>query len=57
MARQLRLEYPGAVWHVTSRGNNRGDIYFDDDDRLMFLGLLAEAVRRFRWIPSMPTPS
>ena len=50
MARQLRLEYPGAVWHVTSRGNNRQDIYVDDDDRLMFLGLLAEAVRRFRWI-------
>ena len=50
MARPLRLEHPGAVWHVTSRGNNREEIYFDDDDRLMFLGLLAEAVRRFRWI-------
>jgi len=50
MARPLRLEYPGAVWHVTSRGNNREDIYRDDEDRLMFLSIFAEAVRRYRWI-------
>src|SRR5260370_36663525 len=50
MARPLRLEYPGAVWHVMSRGNNRGDIFFADEDRLMFLALLREGVRRFRWI-------
>ena len=50
MARPLRLEHPGAVWHITSRGNNRGDIYLGDEDHLMFLGILAEAVRRFRWI-------
>jgi putative transposase len=50
MARALRLEYPGAVWHITSRGNNRGDIYLGDEDHLMFLGIFAEAVRRFRWI-------
>ena len=50
MARSLRLEHPGAVWHVTSRGNNRGDIYLGDEDHLMFLDIFAEAVRRFRWI-------
>ena len=50
MARPLRLEHPGAVWHITSRGNNRGDIYLGEDDRLMFLSILAESVRRFRWI-------
>jgi putative transposase len=50
MARPLRLEHPGAVWHVTSRGNNQQDIYIDEDDRIMFLSILAEAVRRFRWI-------
>src|SRR5258708_14059126 len=50
MARPLRLEHPGAVWHVTSRGNNRGDIYLGDEDHLMFLGIFDEAVRRFRWI-------
>jgi putative transposase len=48
MARPLRLEHPGAVWHVTSRGNNRTDIYLGDDDHLMFLDMFAEAVRRFR---------
>ena len=50
MARPLRLEHPGAVWHVTSRGNNHEDIYRDDEDHLMFLSIFAEAVRRFRWI-------
>jgi REP element-mobilizing transposase RayT len=50
MARPLRLEHPGAVWHVTSRGNNREDIYLCDEDHLMFLSIFAEAVRRFRWI-------
>jgi REP element-mobilizing transposase RayT len=38
------------VWHVTSRGNNRCDIYLGDADHLMFLGIFTEAVRRFRWI-------
>ena len=50
MARPLRLEHPGAVWHITSRGNNRGNIYLGDEDHLMFLSIFAEAVRRFRWI-------
>lgn len=50
MARPLRLEFPGAVWHVTSRGNNRGNIYLGEEDHLMFLSIFAEAVRRFRWI-------
>ena len=50
MARPLRLDFPGAVWHLTSRGNARGDIFYNDHDRLDFLELLAEVVRRFRWI-------
>ena len=33
-----------------SRGNNRGDVFLADDDRLVFLALLAESVRRYRWI-------
>ncbi len=49
MARPLRLEYPGASWHVTSRGNRRQDIYLDDDDRRAFIGRLAEAVAWTRW--------
>lgn len=50
MARPLRLEHPGALWHVTSRGNNRADIFFDDDDRNFFLDLVGEAVVRFHWL-------
>lgn len=50
MARPLRLEHEGALWHVTSRGNEQRDIYYDDDDRFLFLTLLAEAVKRFKWI-------
>ena len=50
MARAMRIEYPGAVYHITSRGNGRGDIFLGDDDRRQFLELLGEVVRRFGWI-------
>ncbi|MGK2857904.1 MAG: transposase [Thermoanaerobaculia bacterium] len=50
MARAMRIEYPGAVYHITSRGNARGDIFLDDNDRRQFLELLGEVVRRFGWI-------
>lgn len=50
MARPLRLEYPGALWHVTSRGNERRAIFMDDEDRERFLSQLARAVDRFGWI-------
>lgn len=46
----MRIEYPGAVYHITSRGNERRDIFRDDDDRRHFLELLGEVVRRFGWI-------
>lgn len=49
MARPLRLEHAGAVWHVHNRGNNRADIFFCDEDRLLFLALLEETVRRYHW--------
>jgi putative transposase len=50
MARPLRPEHHGAVWHAYNRGVNRADIFFCDEDRLLLLALLAEAVRRFRWV-------
>lgn len=50
MARPLRLEYEGAVYHVTSRGNGRADIYFNDEDRQAFLEVLEDVVKRFNWI-------
>jgi len=47
MARAWRIEYEGALYHVLSRGNERRDIFWDDDDRTMFLTGLAEAGERF----------
>ncbi len=50
MARPLRIEYPGAVYHVTSRGNAQGIIFSDNQDRLSFLDVLAGVVKRYRWL-------
>ena len=50
MARSLRIEYEGAVYHVTSRGNARADIFLCDDDREMFLDVLDYVVERFGWL-------
>ncbi|WHZ29946.1 MAG: transposase [Nitrospira sp.] len=47
MARPLRIEFPGALYHVTTRGNARQDIFIDDEDRQRFLGVLAHVVSRF----------
>jgi len=47
MARQWRIEYPGALYHVLSRGNNRQDIFESDDDRTLFLELIREFSNRF----------
>lgn len=49
MARPLRIEYSGAVYHVTARGNARMAIFLDDADRRRFLALLEEVVVRFKW--------
>jgi len=43
MARQLRIEYPGAFYHITSRGNEKQAIYLQDADRQRFLARLEEA--------------
>ncbi len=42
MARPLRIAFPGALYHVTSRGNARAPIYTDDADRTRFLDLLTQ---------------
>jgi REP-associated tyrosine transposase len=44
MARPLRLEFPGALYHVISRGNERAPIFVDDLDRADFLDLLGSVV-------------
>ena len=41
MARHLRLEFEGAIYHVTARGNERSDIFRDDGDKRTFLEKLA----------------
>jgi len=50
MARPLRLQFAGAVYHLTSRGNARHKIFFNDADRELFLKTLAHVVSRYRWI-------
>jgi REP element-mobilizing transposase RayT len=50
MARPLRIEFAGALYHVTSRGDRREAIYEDDEDRETFLGVLAEVVGRYNWV-------
>jgi len=50
MARPLRIEYPGALYHITTRGNAQANIFIDDKDRKRFLEILAFVVRRFKWI-------
>jgi putative transposase len=47
MSRPLRIEFPGAIYHLTSRGDRREPIYVDDDDRRAWLSALAHAVKRF----------
>ena len=49
MARALRTDFPGALSHVTSRGNERRPIFVDDRDREAFLAILGRAVERFSW--------
>ncbi len=46
----MRIEYPGAVYHVTARGNARMQVFEDDADRAAFLELLEEAMDRFKWL-------
>ena len=50
MARPLRVEFPGAVYHVTSRGNARKAIYLSDGDRYDFLDVLQQVVQRYHWL-------
>ncbi len=49
MARCIRIEYPGAYYHVMARGNRREDIFHDDDDRRFFLHALSQACERTGW--------
>ena len=49
MARKLRLEYPGAIYHVINRGNYRRDIFETTGAAHSFVTALSEAVARYGW--------
>jgi len=49
MARPLRIEFAGAIYHITSRGNSRSDIYLEKSDRTHFLSILGIVCERYNW--------
>jgi REP element-mobilizing transposase RayT len=49
MARKLRIEYPGAIYHLINRGDRREPIFWDDRDRELFLSTLGEACAKTSW--------
>ena len=49
MARPLGIEYPGAIYHVLSRGDRREAIFRTEADRKLFLNLLDQTCRRTGW--------
>jgi len=50
MARPLRIEYEGALYHITSRGNACAKIFLGDDDSVLFLETLSKVVLRYGWL-------
>lgn len=50
MARPLRIQFENALYHVTSRGNEKALIYTDDQDRFIFIEHLARVVEQYDWI-------
>ena len=49
MARKLRIQYEGAIYHLMSRGDHREDIFLGDHDRELFLKSLGEACAKTDW--------
>ena len=50
MARPIRLEFPGARYHITARGDRRDDIYENDADRKSFLSLFEDVCTDHNWL-------
>jgi len=50
MARPLKIEFPNALYHITSRGDRREDIYEDDEDQKTFLDIVGKVVTDFKWL-------
>jgi REP element-mobilizing transposase RayT len=49
MARKVRIQYPGAIYHVMNRGDRREAIFEDDEDRERLLQTLTEACQKTGW--------
>ena len=49
MSRPVRIEFPGAHYHVTSKGTNEQAVYLDEEDKAVFLNVLSGVVTRFGW--------
>jgi len=49
VARKLRVEYPGAIYHLINRGDRREPIFRDDEDRERFMATLGEACVKTGW--------
>lgn len=50
MVSPIGIEYPEALYYLTSRGNARNDVYLGDHDRQNFLSILSEVVKRYNWL-------
>jgi putative transposase len=50
MVRPLRIEFAGALYHITSRGNRKEDIYLSDENREKFLSVLRDTCDKYHWL-------
>ena len=50
MARPLKLEFAGTLYHVTSRGDRQNDVYKSDVDRADFVTLLEQVCEMYNWV-------
>jgi hypothetical protein len=50
MSRPLRIEFPGACYHVSASGNAGGRVFFKDSDRRRFLDLFGSEIQQQRWL-------
>lgn len=50
MSRPVRIEFPGAIYHITSKGSEGQTVFYDRDDRGVFLNILDNVVSRFGWL-------
>ena len=50
MSRPIRLQFPGALYHVTSRGDRKSLVFHDQNDRLMWLSILADVCALYNFV-------